>query len=185
LFSHSSLVLFAGLSITASFAIAYLRGHRAGRRSGAILVLFGDEHELPPETREAVATAREILMDLPIADQDSCLGTLQVALEQMHFSPGEAVDLTRTYRARLDSETKAPRRPPNAPSSIHRPHGRERRVGSNDRARGSRRTSGTRAGPDDDPDPESPGDPDALKLWESPWGRVSPNLYRFLLGGRP
>jgi hypothetical protein len=172
LFSHSSLVLFAGLSITASFAIAYLRGHRAGRRSGAILVLFGDEHELPPETREAVATAREILMDLPIADRDSCLGTLQVALEQMHFSPGEAVDLTRTYRARLDSETKAPRRPPNAPSSIHRPHG-------------SRRTSGTRAGPDDDPDPESPGDPDALKLWESPWGRVSPNLYRFLLGGRP
>jgi hypothetical protein len=52
------------------------------------------------------------------------------------------------------------------------------------RHRGSRRVASSRAGPDD-PDSDE-GDPGAPKLWESQWGRVSPNLLRVLLehGGR-
>ena len=60
--------------------------------------------------------------------------------------------------------------------------GHERRETCNARSRGSRRTTApTRAGPgSDDPDSDE-GDPDALKLWGSRWGRVSPNLLRVLL----
>ena len=93
-------------------------------------------------------------------------------IHQSCFHRGGPLTRGEARRVRYNAEGLLSLRP------IRR-QGREPRVRRNARARGSRRATGSRAGPGDPDGAE--GDPGALKLWESPWGPVSPNLYRALL----
>ena len=93
--------------------------------------------------------------------------------------------LARAFRARFRPMMRAARRQAirilvqQARGHHERPHARprERRSGCNQRSRGSRRTTATRAGPDDpDGDPEPVG-PSPWACWQSA-GATSPHTGR-------
>jgi len=92
-------------------------------------------------------------------------------------------DANLSARASLTATGAVVKAPPTAPL-IYRRRGRDCRVATNTRTRGSRRTTsrsagGGSGGSDDDGESEPP----RLRLWRHPrWGACNPGLLRVLIG---